>query len=49
MVFQSLDLSTALRPELVPEEVLLFVQDNVGLYEGYELFYAPLEGKSNML
>jgi hypothetical protein len=37
MVFQSLDLTTALRPEFAPEETLLFVQDAVGLYEGYPL------------
>ena len=37
MFFQALDLTTALRPELVPEEALLFVQDAVGLYEGYEI------------
>jgi hypothetical protein len=29
------DLTTALRPSLLPEETLLFVQDAVGLYEGY--------------
>ncbi|KAF2124920.1 Vps36-domain-containing protein [Dothidotthia symphoricarpi CBS 119687] len=29
-----LDLTTALRPSLLPEETLLFVQDAVGLYEG---------------
>ena len=35
MFFQTVDLTTALRPELLPEETLLFVQDGVGLYEGY--------------
>ena len=35
MFLQTLDLTTALRPELLPEETLLFVQDAVGLYEGY--------------
>ena len=35
MSFQALDLTTALRPSLLPEEILLFVQDTVGLYEGY--------------
>lgn len=35
MFLQSLDLTTALRPELLPDETLLFVQDTVGLYEGY--------------
>ncbi|KAL9119907.1 MAG: hypothetical protein Q9187_003538 [Circinaria calcarea] len=34
MFLQSLDLTTALRPELLPDEILLFVQDAVGLYEG---------------
>ncbi|KAL8674828.1 MAG: hypothetical protein Q9168_000809 [Polycauliona sp. 1 TL-2023] len=29
-----LDLTTALRPSLLPDETLLFVQDAVGLYEG---------------
>ncbi|KAG8630885.1 hypothetical protein KVT40_000025 [Elsinoe batatas] len=32
MILRQLDLTTALRPSLLPEEVLLFVQDNVGLY-----------------
>ncbi|KAJ4425134.1 Vacuolar protein-sorting-associated protein 36 [Gnomoniopsis sp. IMI 355080] len=31
---KQLDLTTALRPAYLPDEVLLFVQDNVGLYEG---------------
>jgi ESCRT-II complex subunit VPS36 len=35
MSFKNIDLTTALRPSLLPDEVLLFVQDNVGLYEGY--------------
>jgi ESCRT-II complex subunit VPS36 len=34
MFFKSLDLTTALRPSLLPDETLLFVQDAVGLYEG---------------
>ncbi|CEJ55349.1 Putative Vacuolar protein sorting protein [Penicillium brasilianum] len=34
MFFKSLDLTTALRPLLLPDETLLFVQDAVGLYEG---------------
>lgn len=37
MFFQLLDLTTALRPSLLPDETLLFVQDAVGLYEGYGL------------
>ena len=36
MFLQPLDLTTALRPSLLPEETLLFVQDAVGLYEGYK-------------
>lgn len=35
MFLQALELTTALRPELLPDETLLFVQDSVGLYEGY--------------
>ncbi|KAL9129074.1 MAG: hypothetical protein Q9217_002381 [Psora testacea] len=34
MFFQHLDLTTALRPSLLPDETLLFVQDAIGLYEG---------------
>lgn len=34
MFFKSLDLTTALRPLLLPDETLLFVQDAVGLYKG---------------
>ncbi|EEY17386.1 vacuolar protein-sorting-associated protein [Verticillium alfalfae VaMs.102] len=34
MFLKSIDLTTALRPSYLPDEVLLFVQDNVGLYEG---------------
>ena len=34
MFLQPLDLTTALRPSLLPDEALLFVQDAVGLYEG---------------
>jgi hypothetical protein len=37
MVFKQVDLTTALRPSLLPNETLLFVQDGVGLYEGYEI------------
>ena len=37
MLFQQVELSTALRPSLLPDETLLFVQDAVGLYEGYAL------------
>lgn len=34
MFLRQLDLTTALRPSLYPDETLLFVQDAVGLYEG---------------
>ncbi|CAG8962063.1 hypothetical protein HYFRA_00005106 [Hymenoscyphus fraxineus] len=34
MFLKNLDLTTALRPATLPDEVQLFVQDNVGLYEG---------------
>ena len=37
MFLQPLDLTTALRPTLLPDEALLFVQDAVGLYEGCNL------------
>ena len=37
MSLQRIDLTTALRPSLLPDETLLFVQDAVGLYEGYVL------------
>ena len=36
MFLQPLELTTALRPSLRPEETLLFVQDAIGLYEGYK-------------
>jgi ESCRT-II complex subunit VPS36 len=35
MFLHPLELTTALRPSLLPDETLLFVQDAVGLYEGY--------------
>lgn len=35
MFLKHIDLTTALRPAYLPDEVLLFLQDNVGLYEGY--------------
>ncbi|OIW32553.1 Vps36-domain-containing protein [Coniochaeta ligniaria NRRL 30616] len=34
MFLKQIDLTTALRPSYLTDEVLLFVQDNVGLYEG---------------
>ena len=35
MFLEPLDLTTALRPTLLSDEALLFVQDDVGLYEGF--------------
>ena len=40
MFLKHIDLTTALRPSYLPDEVLLFVQDNVGLYEGYIILIA---------
>ena len=34
MLIQPVDLTSALRPVLLPDEVLLFVQDAIGLYQG---------------
>ncbi|KAF2834195.1 Vps36-domain-containing protein [Patellaria atrata CBS 101060] len=34
MFLRQIDLTTALRPLLLPDETLLFVQDSIGLYEG---------------
>lgn len=34
MFLKPFELTTALRPSYLPDEVLLFVRDNVGLYEG---------------
>lgn len=34
MFLKHIELTTALRPAYLPDEVLHFVQDNVGLYEG---------------
>lgn len=34
MSLRLIDLTTALRPSLSPDEVLLFVQDAVGIYKG---------------
>jgi ESCRT-II complex subunit VPS36 len=36
MFFKQIDLTSALRPSLLSGETLLFVQDGVGLYEGYD-------------
>lgn len=43
MFLQPLDLTTALRPILLPDEALLFVQDAVGLYEGCVSLYNSRE------
>jgi hypothetical protein len=42
MFLQQIELTTALRPSLLPGETLLFVQDAVGLYEGCVLSPNPL-------
>lgn len=34
MYFKPVTLTTALRPSLLPNEILLFVQDAIGLYDG---------------
>lgn len=34
MFLRPVDLTTALRPSLLPDEILLFVQDAVALYQG---------------
>ena len=46
MFLKALDLTTALRPSLLPDETLLFVQDAVGLYEGYVLVSFLLDGNA---
>lgn len=43
MFLKNIDLTTASRPSYLPDEVLLFVQDNVGLYEGYGREPASIE------
>ena len=45
MFLQPLDLTTALRPLLWSDETLLFVQDNVGLYEGYDFSWILRQSK----
>lgn len=35
MFLHTINLTTALRPSLLPDETLLFVQDGVGLYQGF--------------
>ena len=42
MFSKQINLTTALRPSLHSGEALLFVQDGVGLYEGYELIQASV-------
>ena len=49
MFLQPLDLTTALRPNLLPDEVLLFVQDGVGLYEGYVSQYESRERSNSKI
>lgn len=50
MLLRSIDLTTALRPELSAGETLLFVQDGVGLYQGYVVLvaYLPIFGNFEM-
>jgi hypothetical protein len=36
MLFKRPELTAGGRPVLLPDETLLFVQNNVGLYEGYD-------------
>ena len=43
MFLKNIDLTTALRPSYLPDEVLLFLQDNVGLYEGYAHFLCAVK------
>ena len=43
MMFKQIDLTTALRPSLLAAEELLFVQDGVGLYQGYALWFLAEE------
>lgn len=49
MFLKSLDLTTALRPLLLPDEALLFAQDGVGLYEGYALMTTNCSGLTDIL
>jgi len=42
MFLQQIELTTALRPSLLPGEILLFVQDAVGLYDGCVLLSQPI-------
>lgn len=49
MFLHQLDLTTALRPSLLPEETLLFVQDAVGLYEGCVPVFALPRPRSALL
>ncbi|KAL8908812.1 MAG: hypothetical protein Q9171_005288 [Xanthocarpia ochracea] len=48
MSLQPLDLTTALRPSLLPDETLLFVQDAVGLYEGYVTISISVYGSTDV-
>ena len=48
MSLQPLDLTTALRPSLLPDETLLFVQDAVGLYHGYVTISISVYGSTDV-
>lgn len=37
MFLQRLELNIAEQPRLLPDEAIIFVQDAVGLYEGYNI------------
>jgi hypothetical protein len=41
MLFKRPELTAGGRPVLLPDETLLFVQNNVGLYEGYHFRSIP--------
>jgi ESCRT-II complex subunit VPS36 len=49
MFLHQIDLTTALRPSLLADETLLFVQDGVGLYEGLVSFLIFASPKSKIL
>lgn len=46
MFFKPVDLTTALRPSLLQGESLLFVQDAVGLYEGWVACHPMVDMRS---
>ena len=47
MFLHRIDLTTALRPALLPGETVLFVQDEVGLYEGYGQLWTCFAGRGD--